>query len=947
MNKSLVPVTLKSPIILFLVAAVPLTLLLFINAGGYYFLSGEIKPNQSYKIIILFSLLLVTLCLPAVLAVVCHINRRSIPWILYWPVLFISTAYLFTFVFYIHYIFPPSLDTWIVSPFRILYFQFLFVIPLIFYSLVNLASFQLPLTPPRDILASLITVIIIPVSWYIGYNVSRALSSSIDSSTYLVIVLVMIASTLLLFLLLIRLILYVTVWLSEKGRILKTLFTVIISLLLPVCGLLLNITIQFPTDLQITAVYVLTIINGTAVSMPETPSVYTNKSFYLLRIAMYPFTLYFFLLFLPFLPLSIPAVIFFGTGFLVLTPTLLFLVHTRRIIEDFKSGSVTIKRTAASVTALLLIPTVFIAKSVFDKINLDYALNYVYQPDYVNNIEFKGNRLFLKHALKGMKKMKEGKHLPFISGLYNYIVFENLVLPDSKADSLSQVFFGEKLTIKDRDTFEFFEIFASTHANPAFNRAPVPFTHSETVLLEDIREVSSVKEDNFISKRIKLKMTATGVRLSDEFRTTIKVPEHVLVSDFSLYIQGEAVDGQLFEKKTALWVYQMITESRKDPALLYYHTKDELRLRVFPFNYDETRYCEIEFTYPVESRSVIQIGNRSYALNNTENGSLYAGKIPGEDIHALVISPEAKESLHSIKRSPRPYIRSKNGIKTLCGSEIQNVMNPAASEIELYLVNHDVIHIPEIGSAADINGLDLNNLRKKHPQRGGFALDRAVKHILLTHDKPYDGKVPINSPHFIIQYNSLLLEDIDFEYFHKLSPDSRFHAVTENRSGEYTFHGKFNHDKILYCGTTSGSTINGFITPDNKKTDIQYIPSTADIPAGNWRDIRSNKYMAGLAGMKMYADTIYFPHKTQQLYPKSVYASKGSGILNPSTSYIVVERDAQWKALSKKEKEKLRKNQNLEYTKSPEPDSVIFWAAAFFIILYKLFNRFKNNNCYK
>ena len=46
------------------------------------------------------------------------------------------------------------------------------------------------------------------------------------------------------------------------------------------------------------------------------------------------YTAYFILVFLPFLPLSVLAVVAIGTGFLILTPLVLLLVHIRALADD-------------------------------------------------------------------------------------------------------------------------------------------------------------------------------------------------------------------------------------------------------------------------------------------------------------------------------------------------------------------------------------------------------------------------------------------------------------------------------------------------------------------------------------------------------------------------------------------------------------------------------------
>jgi len=65
--------------------------------------------------------------------------------------------------------------------------------------------------------------------------------------------------------------------------------------------------------------------------------------------------------FLPFLPLSVIAIIVIGTGFLMLTPLMLFVIHSNELSKDFlflKSCFSKKYLIGLSVFGFLLIPTI-------------------------------------------------------------------------------------------------------------------------------------------------------------------------------------------------------------------------------------------------------------------------------------------------------------------------------------------------------------------------------------------------------------------------------------------------------------------------------------------------------------------------------------------------------------------------------------------------------------
>src|SRR3954466_2192515 len=96
---------------------------------------------------------------------------------------------------------------------------------------------------------------------------------------------------------------------------------------MPLAGLILNITIPFPVDFQAAEVYVLTVANALVLLFAVwTGGSRPRLSWHLLCVT-FPFALYFFIVFLPYIPLSVLAVIVMGAGMLVLTPILLFALH--------------------------------------------------------------------------------------------------------------------------------------------------------------------------------------------------------------------------------------------------------------------------------------------------------------------------------------------------------------------------------------------------------------------------------------------------------------------------------------------------------------------------------------------------------------------------------------------------------------------------------------------
>ncbi|MBD3387456.1 MAG: VWA domain-containing protein [Candidatus Altiarchaeales archaeon] len=91
------------------------------------------------------------------------------------------------------------------------------------------------------------------------------------------------------------------------------------------------------------------------------------------------------------------------------------------------------------------------------------------------------------------------------------------------------------------------------------------------------------------------------------------LPKGSSISRFSMYVEGERLDGELMEKDEALQTYQSIVRQMKDPALLEYAGRNTFRARVYPIpargekrlqlEYDEVVNCDdnlCKYSYPLK-----------------------------------------------------------------------------------------------------------------------------------------------------------------------------------------------------------------------------------------------------------------------------------------------------------------------------------------------------------
>lgn len=78
------------------------------------------------------------------------------------------------------------------------------------------------------------------------------------------------------------------------------------------------------------------------------------------------------------------------------------------------------------------------------------------------------------------------------------------------------------------------------------------------------------------------------------------IPNEASVSNFSMWINGKEVVGEVLEKKQARQIYESITAQRKDPGLLEQVSYKLFEVRVFPVPANGTQKIQIAYYQPVQ-----------------------------------------------------------------------------------------------------------------------------------------------------------------------------------------------------------------------------------------------------------------------------------------------------------------------------------------------------------
>jgi Ca-activated chloride channel family protein len=102
------------------------------------------------------------------------------------------------------------------------------------------------------------------------------------------------------------------------------------------------------------------------------------------------------------------------------------------------------------------------------------------------------------------------------------------------------------------------------------------------------------------------------------------VPNEASVSNFSMWINGKEVIGEVLEKKRARQIYEQITSQRRDPGLLEQVSYKLFEVRVFPVPANGTQKMQIAYYQPVEYDT--GVGTYVYPMESkTRTGSRVRG----------------------------------------------------------------------------------------------------------------------------------------------------------------------------------------------------------------------------------------------------------------------------------------------------------------------------------
>ncbi len=331
---------------------------------------------------------------------------------------------------------------------------------------------------------------------------------------------------------------------------------------LPMVALILNATIPLPFDLQTPWIYALTLLFSLSVLLPST------RLTTWFRWMLLPFTLYFFIIFLPVLPFVVIAILFFGLGFLWFIPLFAFWQHLQSL-RDVKLPR------ALILLALLVIPVGFILITERDRIITRALIEHISTPDYTSGhdtLPMPEERA--RAAAHTIYHYERGDRMPFLSRWRDFRLFDSLHPREETLNALIARFGAPQSARLYR---------TSRPSLGAFT--PLRSRKAPTVTL-------TPKDDRRLTVQITLPADPNR-----EFRSAFRLAYGVWVTGLRLQLpDGTWKEATFRDRRAATWIYESIVRQQRDPALLTLDSPTRGTLRVFPL--DIERHLEIDLLLP-------------------------------------------------------------------------------------------------------------------------------------------------------------------------------------------------------------------------------------------------------------------------------------------------------------------------------------------------------------
>ena len=177
------------------------------------------------------------------------------------------------------------------------------------------------------------------------------------------------------------------------------------------------------------------------------------------------------------------------------------------------------------------------------------------------------------------------------------------------------------------------------------------------------------------------------------------IPSGASISNFTLWIDGEPVEGEILDAETARKTYEQIVSSMRDPALLEYADQDAVRARIYPIAAKGERRIEIEYSQVLTSENglvqyLYPLGTEKFSKEPLNSVSVSVKIESGSPIRA-VYSPSHKISM-----------ARESDYRVLAGYEDMDSLPDQDFSLIYSIGDAEAFHLLSYRDASDINDPD-------------------------------------------------------------------------------------------------------------------------------------------------------------------------------------------------------------------------------------------------
>ncbi|BDD08636.1 hypothetical protein FUAX_10680 [Fulvitalea axinellae] len=704
---------------------------------------------------------------------------------------------------------------------------------------------------------------------------------------------------------------------------LATVSTICFCVIFPQIGLALNNNIfndGIFGNFSHPIFYILALVTGLSQLIPTQKNLSLQIGVTLLRATCLPFSLYFFLLFAPFIPLAVPLSII-GVGIIMLSPIALTGTHFFKLYQDFKELQHAGKLNAffACLIGLFIIPASWYASAYNDKQSLQKALSHLdgkkterISADNLRRITSPGNTSMIGRGSRRSRPLFNSG-IPFLSKAYRNIITNGRELTWSKSQALKEVFLDEK----------------------SYRWSPRTFNNSVELTKLETKTEFDEKEGLYVSD-IALEIT-NNHNSRQEFFTNFHLPAGAMVTDYYLWIEGEKVPGILAERSAAEWVYRNIVDRRRDPGLLSYVSPDTLSLKVFPVESKQTRKTGFRILHltPFE----LQIENDTASLG-TKQLAHRDQTIAG---NASFVSEERKKSLPVAQRKPYFHfiVDCSNSSKNLKATDLINSIENIGQQYPELLTGAKLTFVNAYHKTVELKEEWIRN--KKIPdsvipeKEYGFFWENPVRGAI---QQQYIQKTDSYPQFVIVSDRQDLPSNFTFKMnLNQLFPD--FQGIFRiNKSDSVKLASDLNDINTTIEAPNGYQAISLRILKDRSGTkrflqssgNSVILNSPKDIPTKGMKKRLIDKIIE-LEALTLFHDL--HPDNAEAIWFETIKKSFASNILTRHTAFLSLENEAQRIALREKQKETLKNRSatSANDTRRMSEPSWLWWIIITAIIL--------------